>query len=409
MSELTKTIRLKLQVSNEQEKQFLEMMERFQDACNFVSKYIFEHEFCLDKKILQEKLYYELRNRFHLKAQLAISVIRTVIAHYETLKTQMSKTPFRYKTESGTWKKIPRTLEWLWKPINFKVPQVDLVYNRDYSFVEKMTKLSINTLTKRTKCTFEIKHYEEYFDGTWKLGTAKLVKKNKKWYLHISVTKNVEDLKLENTKHIVGIDRGLRFLAVSYDEQGKTRFYSGKEIARKRQIFQKVRSELQAKGTKSAKRKLKQISERENRWMTDVNHCLSKTLVREYGQDTAFVLEDLTGVSFEKSNLSKNKEWNHNLTSWAFYQLEQFLDYKARDNKSRIVIVSGMYTSQRCPKCGKIRGENRNHTIHLYSCSCGYHSNDDRSAAMNIYELGKRWANGEEKPRYEISRTSKTA
>ena len=79
-----------------------------------------------------------------------------------------------------------------------------------------------------------------------------------------------------------------------YDEKGNTGFYSGKEILKKRTSFLKVRAELQSKGTKSAKRKLKAISGRENRWMTDVNHRLSKTLVNRYGRNTLFVIEDLT-------------------------------------------------------------------------------------------------------------------
>ena len=125
------------------------------------------------------------------------------------------------------------------------------------------------------------------------------------WYLHIPVTREIEDFKKDKVKHIVGIDRGLRFLSVSYDEEGKTEFISGKKIATKRNKFLELRRELQAKGTKSARRRLKAISGRENRWMSDVNHQISKTLVRKYGKDTLFILEDLTGVSFDERNLSR--------------------------------------------------------------------------------------------------------
>ena len=84
--------------------------------------------------------------------------------------------------------------------------------------------------------------------------------------------------------------------------------------------------------------------------MSDVNHQISKTLVRKYGENTLFVLEDLTGVSFEESNLSRGAKQNYDLRSWSFYQLEQFLSYKARENKSEVLKVSAKYTSQRCPK-----------------------------------------------------------
>ena len=121
---------------------------------------------------------------------------------------------------------------------------------------------------------------------------------------------------LTNTSHVVGIDRGLRFLAVAYDEKGKTSFHDGRKIMKKRDTFNKVRAELQSKGTKSAKRALKRISGRENRWMTDVNHRISKALVQKYGTDTLFVLEDLTGVSFDEQNLSTRTKKAEERTSF---------------------------------------------------------------------------------------------
>ncbi|MCB6234626.1 transposase, partial [Megasphaera massiliensis] len=129
-------------------------------------------------------------------------------------------------------------------------PQADLVRNRDYSFVDNGQILSINTLGKRTRCTFESKPFSEYLDGSWNLGTATLVELKGRWYLHIPVTKAVEGFQKENVRHVVGIDRGLRFLTVSYDEQGNTEFVSGRKIAVKRHKFLKVRQQLQSKGTK---------------------------------------------------------------------------------------------------------------------------------------------------------------
>ncbi|MDD6217852.1 MAG: transposase [Selenomonadaceae bacterium] len=365
MSNLTKTIKLRIHVNPEQEILFRQMTEQYRQACNFISQYIFDNQFNLAYQGLNGELYSELRSLFGLKSQLAQSSIKTAIAKYKTVREQLFQKPFKYKDENNHWQYIAKTLEWLWKPIYFSRPQADLVRNRDYSFVDGGHILSINTLGKRTKCTFEGEHFTEYLDGSYDLGTAKLVELKGLWYLHIPVAKAVEDFQKENVHHVVGIDRGLRFLTVSYDEQGKTEFVSGRKIATKRHKFQEVRRQLQSKGTKSAKRKLKAISGRENRWMSDVNHQISKTLVEKYGKDTLFVLEDLTGVSFEESNLSENAKQNYDLRSWSFYQLEQFLTYKAHENRSEVLKVSARYTSQRCPKCGTIHKENRDHSKHL--------------------------------------------
>ena len=401
MSNLTKTIKLRIHATSEQEFLFRQMTEQYRQACNFVSQYIFDHRFNMTYQSLNRELYSDLRSQFGLKSQLAQSSIKTAIARYKTVKQQLFQNPYRYKDENGNWQRIAKTLEWLWKPVFFSRPQADLVRNRDYSFVGSGQVLSINTLGKRTKCTFEGKHFAEYLDGSYDLGTAKLVELKGLWYLHIPVTKIVEDFQKETVRHVVGIDRGLRFLTVSYDEQGKTEFVSGRKVATQRHKFQEVRKQLQSKGTKSAKRKLKAISGRENRWMSDVNHQISKTLIEKYGKDTLFVLEDLTSVSFEESNLSRTAKQNNDLRSWAFYQLEQFLTYKAHENRSEVLKVSARYTSQRCPKCGTIHKENRDHHRHLYSCQCGYRSNDDRIGAMNIQLLGTMWISGDNNPRYE--------
>lgn len=71
-------------------------------------------------------------------------------------------------------------------------------------------------------------------------------------------------------------------------------------------------------------------------------------------------------------------------------------------NRSEVVQVAANYTSQRCPKCGRIRKTNRNHTNHLYkSDKCGYRSNDDRLGAMNIQLLGTQYVSGVEKPSFK--------
>ena len=75
--------------------------------------------------------------------------------------------------------------------------------------------------------------------------------------------------------------------------------------------------------------------------------------------------------------------------SWAFYQLRQMIEYKAKKAGHSVIVVDPRYTSQTCPKCGTVRKANRDKRLHEYHCSnCGYRSNDDRVAAMNIQRLG---------------------
>ncbi|MGO5385874.1 transposase, partial [Ligilactobacillus salivarius] len=126
-------------------------------------------------------------------------------------------------------------------------------------------------LGQRIKVAFN-GNYLNFFDPNYKLGTAKLVQLKKHWFLHIPVTIETDDWEKEHNQHIIGLDRGLRQIVTSYDEKGKTSFKNGKAIAYKRREYAYLRSQLQSKGTKSAKRKLKRLSQKENRWISDVNH-----------------------------------------------------------------------------------------------------------------------------------------
>lgn len=410
MAEIVKTMKLHLHVSEDDIPLFKTVTKQYSLACNYISQYAFNNGLPTNYIILQQALYYTIRSDYGLKAQLAISACRTVTARYKTVAEQLYNNPFKYKDEDGKWCYIERTLEWLKQPIRFSRPQADLVRGRDYRFIEGGKRISITTLGRLVKADYDVPPYfEQYFDGTWSFGTAKLVSLNKEWYLHIPMTKAIEDtFDPACPKHVVGIDRGLRYIANTYDEQGEVKFFSGEEILRKRDAFQAVRSELQSRGTKSAKRRLKKISGRENRWMADVNHQLSKTLVDTYGADTLFVIEDLTGVSFDEDNLSaRTKDQRRETRSWAFYQLEMFLTYKAEAAGAQVIKVDPHYTSQRCPKCGRIRKENRNHEAHKYVCdACGFSANDDLVAAMNLYSLGTLYVSGDPNPKFKAPKST---
>ena len=163
-------------------------------------------------------------------------------------------------------------------------------------------------LTDVYKVNFYKNGYEKYFADTCKFGTAKIVFKHDRFFLHIPVTYEIEKLNMSDVSNVVGIDRGIRFIATAYNSKGKTKFYSGKTIKQKRGHYKALRKELQQVGTPSSRRRIKAIGQRENRWMQDVNHCISKALVESNPAGTLFVLEDLTGIrSATEKILVKNR------------------------------------------------------------------------------------------------------
>src|SRR5699024_6033103 len=143
-----------------------------------------------------------------------------------------------------------------------------------------------------------------------------------------SVSKDVPELQDFNVCNVVGVDLGVNFLAAAYDSTGKSTFFSGRSVKHQRTKYKQLRKELQQRKTASARRRLKKIGGRENRWMSDVNHQVSKALVSGQPSGTLFVLEDLTGIrgATEKVALGQRYE----IVSWSFYDLRQKIEYKAK-------------------------------------------------------------------------------
>lgn len=59
-------------------------MKAYSNACNYVSEYIYKtHN--LSRYSVQENTYYQIREIFGIRSQMAVSCVRTVIAKYKTV------------------------------------------------------------------------------------------------------------------------------------------------------------------------------------------------------------------------------------------------------------------------------------------------------------------------------------
>lgn len=361
--ELTKTAKLQIYASEEEKALLLDSMRAYSDACNYISNYIYTTK-DLSQVSVQKHTYEKCRSEYGLPSQMACNVVRTVIGSYKTNKTNGNG----------------------WVECKYDASQMTLSWNRDYSLTTD--KFSVGTLRGRIKVDYAKSNMEQYFDKSiYRFGAANVVYKHGKFFLHISVSYEVEENNISDICNVVGIDRGINFVVATYDSKHKSGFVSGRAIKQKRAHYSKLRKELQKRQTPSARRRLKAIGQRENRWMQDVNHCISKALVESNPKHTLFVLEDLTGIRSVTERV-KTKD-RYISVSWSFYDLEQKLIYKAKQNQSTVIKVDPRYTSQCCPVCGHIEKSNRNKKIHLFTCkNCGYSSNDDRIGAMNLYHMG---------------------
>ena len=174
---------------------------------------------------------------------------------------------------------------------------------------------------------------------------------------------------------------------------------SGKEITQVRDKYTRVTASVEKKasnGTRSSRRRcrqlLKRLGGREQKFQTLVNHTISYRHV-QYAKATgqAIALEDLTGIRERTNELPRSKTERRRSNSWAFYQLRQFITYKAVKFGVNPILVDPRYTSQTCDRCWHIhpnRGESYRNGKSFRCGHCGWHGDADLNGAKNIAAIG---------------------
>jgi putative transposase len=116
--------------------------------------------------------------------------------------------------------------------------------------------------------------------------------------------------------------------------------------------------------------------------MKDQNHKISRQIVHHALVNGVGVIrmEDLTDI--RNTAKSKKKDQGRSLHSWAFYQLKEFIQYKAEMIGIRFELVNPEYTSQTC-KCDHRAKTNRN-GLGFKCKECGYTCHADLNGAINI-------------------------
>ena len=302
-----------------------------------------------------------------LGSQALIRTIAKVADAYTTQKGLL---------QSGTLKG-KRKEKALAKPIAFRnnsaqaFDKNNLSYNLDHQTV------SIYSVQGRLKqVRFECSSAQLEQLKTSRKGETDLVLENGTFYLIAGI--EIQEAPLREVTDYLGFDSGIVNIATTSDGHN----WSGGAVTLRRKKNRALRAKLQTKGTKSAKRLLKKRSKKESRFVKDVNHCISKKIVRiaeHTGRGIAH--ENLKGI---RDRARSSKPLRTELNSWAFAQLFSFVAYKAKLAGIPVRIVEPAYSSQLCPDCGTVGRENRK-TQALFKCvSCGCSGNADVIAAHNI-------------------------
>jgi putative transposase len=372
-------VQVKLTPSPEQAAALEATLTACNDAANWVSDICHAHGVPREYE-LRKHTYAGLKAR-GLGAQSAQHVIKKVRDAYTTLAANVRAgnhgkpgTARRARVES--------------KPITFRPEAAQPYDDRCLSWQYDARTVSIWTTAGRLKAVPYVGHPDHLKTlAQYRKGESDLIARDGVFYLIATCEIPAAQLN-ETPSGWIGVDLGIENIATLSTSPEPM---AGKDLNRYRRRMLAVRAELQAKGTKSAKRKLKRRARREARHATNVNHVISKQIVAEAERTGAGIgLEELSGI---RDRVRLRKPQRATLHSWAFAQLGGFIAYKAQRTGVPVVYVDAAYTSQECNGCHHIDKRNRPSQA-VFACrSCGVVAHADHNAARNIADrAGQTWA-----------------
>jgi putative transposase len=369
------TISCKLKVSQSQAAKLDATMDVFVQALNWVNQNTPEK--IVNAVKLQSLCYYEIRARFGLSSNLAQQVCRRV-AGARKVARQRNRPVKEFKRRFVTYDA------------------------RIFSFREKDWTVSLTTVEGRERFELAIGNYQRGMlagsnpkktSGPLTRTATLVQRKDGSYYIQICVEKKPP--KQQDTDKVIGVDLGR--IDIAHTSEGKN--WNGQQLNRVRDHYSRLRAVLQrkaSKGTRSSRRRCRQLLQRlsgkERRFQVWVNHRISKAIVsRAKATNSPIALEDLTGIRERVNQQPRSKAERRRTNSWAFYQLRQFLEYKARVAGVSLILVPPAYTSQTCHKCLHIHPDPAQsyRSGKSFKCGhCGWEGDADLNGANVIALLG---------------------
>lgn len=341
------TLQLRLVPNTEQSKRLLETMERFNQAATFAARCGFDAGLFYQPSI-HKLAYAEIRKRFGLSAQMAVRAIGKGV---ECFRRDKKICPV------------------------FK-PHGAITYDERIMGFKGLDHVSLWALPeKRVIVPLVYGEYQkERFDRI--KGQCDLVYHKERFYLYATV-----DLPCDapvTPTDFLGVDLGVANIATTSD--GKR--YSGSAVKSVRHRHRRLRTKLQKKQTRAAKRRLKKLAGKEQRFARHANHVISKEIVAcAKGTNRGIKFEELGGIH---DRITVGRKQRAVLHSWAFAQLRAFLVYKAILAGVRLLTVDPRNTSRECSVCGHIDKRNRPNQSTFRCLACGHAEHADINAARII-------------------------
>jgi IS605 OrfB family transposase len=360
--EVKRTVPVKLDVPEERRDDLHQTIEQFNTAAN----YTIDHgrdadgDLILNKSTIHDEVYHDLRDVTDLPANL---VVRAYSKAIEAMKSTVAE------WEKGNSRPLP----------SFDEPSA--VYDKR-TLTIKDESATLSTVNGRVEAKFILGEYQRSYleddDYEKRMGTLHYRPDEDSFYLHVVIQKEVDQ---RDGDRVLGVDLNLKNVAVT----STGRFFDGGELLWGQNHYFRVRRSLQAKGTRSARQALRRLSGRENRFVLNRLHNISRGVVEEALRHgcSYIAVEDLTHIR-ERMD-ARDGRLKRQMHNWAFRELQEQIAYKAAEYGIRVEPVNPAFSSQTCSKCGHQSSTNRDSETGWFACNeCGYEVDGDYNAAKNV-------------------------
>jgi IS605 OrfB family transposase len=369
-------VQVKLLPTPEQAAALAATLRAVNEAANWVSQTAFAHSVPREYA-LRQHTYAQLKAERRLGSQVAQLVIKKTCHAYDTIAGLIRAGRLQGK----------RAAKATAKPVVFRPNAAQAFDDRCLSWQMDQRTVSIWTVHGRMRNVAFTGHPDHLKTlREHRRGESDLVCRGGAWFLIATV--DVPDA-APNTDPVdfLGVHMGIVNIATTSDGDN----FAGAGLRRYRKRMAKVRAELQAKATKSAKKKLKARARKESRTIAHTNHTIAKTLVVEAERTGRGIgIEDLAGI---RDRVRLPAAQRGELNAWSFHQLQAFIAYKARRVGVPVVVVDARNTSRRCPLCGHTAKANRPNRNDFACGGCGLAGPADMVAAVNVRERARStWA-----------------
>ena len=212
---------------------------------------------------------------------------------------------------------------------------------------------------------------------------------NKYWYLSVGIEQ--EEIKNKLTDVSLGVDLGLKDLAICSDGtvyKNINKTYGVRKIEKKlrrlqRQVSRKYENNKKGKEYVKTKNiiKLEKRIQQTHRRLANIRknylHQTTTSIVKT--KPYRVVIEDLN-----VKGMMKNKHLSDAIRKQGFYEFKRQLEYKCKFRGIELVVVDRFYPSSKtCSQCGEIKKDLKLKD-RVYKCSCGLSIDRDLNASINL-------------------------